>query len=255
MAGAAACFVEALEARQQAGVADIMTELGNVGLCYSEMGDYAAAVEYLEQSLALARQFQAPLATGLAHHNLGNAYRNDGRPGLAVDHLEDGVAIFRELGSRDALAAALADLAAAYRQVDRYGDAEAALLEGLELEETLSRPRGIAFKYMGLGDLYLAQGQDRRALEQYRRVLTMGEAQAGVTPVLNALLGAAVIQARAGQAELLPQVLTAIRAHPNANHETRSNADRWADQFKVDITQEPPIPPADFAALIRDLSG
>ncbi|MGD2077022.1 MAG: tetratricopeptide repeat protein [Chloroflexota bacterium] len=255
MPGATACFLAALEAREQAGVEDIMTELGNVGLCYSEMGDYAAAVEYLGRSLDLARKFDAPLAIGLAHHNLGNAYRNDSQAPLAVHHLQDGVEIFRELGSRDALAAALADLAAAYRQVGRFDDAEAALLEGLELEEALARPRGVAFKHMGLGDLYLAQDQDRRAREHYRQVLAMGEAEAGVTPVLNALLGAAVIQARAGDTDLLAQVLAAVQAHPNANHETRTNAEHWAAALEVDITLIRKDVTEDLDALARRLAA
>jgi tetratricopeptide (TPR) repeat protein len=249
MPGAAACFKDALVARQRAGVEDVMVELGNVGLCYSEMGDYAAAVEYLERSLAMAQRFASPLAAGLAQHNLGNAYRNDGRTALAAENLEASVAAFSQLGARDALAAALADLAAAYRQLACYPEAEAALLEGLELEQALARPRGIAFKYMGLGDLYLAQDQDQRAQQKYDKVLAMTEEEAGITPILNALLGAAVIQTRAGDPTFLPQVLAAIQTHPKANHETKTSAQSWSRHLQVDIMLSENQPPPDLPAL------
>ncbi|MDX1616692.1 MAG: BTAD domain-containing putative transcriptional regulator, partial [Candidatus Promineifilaceae bacterium] len=109
--GAIEHFKAALRARQRAGVSDTITELGNIGLCYAELGQHPQAVDYLERSLAMARRFDNQLAVGLAHHNLGNATRNQDNVATALDHLEKAIAQFRSLEAQDALAAALTDLA------------------------------------------------------------------------------------------------------------------------------------------------
>jgi DNA-binding SARP family transcriptional activator/predicted ATPase len=253
LAGAVAHFEQALAARERAGVEDTMTELGNIGLCYGDMGDHGRAIEFLERSLAVAERFGAPLSAGLARHNLGNAYRLSGWADKAVEQLAAGIATFRELGGRDALAAALADLAAAYLPLGRYEAAEAALREGLELEEALARPRGIAHKYLGLGNLYLAQGDRARALGHYRQVLALPEEEIGAVPILNALLGAAVARAQAGDRALLPVALATVQAHPQAGYETQQNVRNWAQELEIEVDPTLARPPGEMGVLVQAL--
>jgi len=253
--GAVDQFKQALAALERAGVEDTMTEMGNIGLCYGDMGQHQQAIEYLQRSLAMAERFNAPLSAGLAHHNLGNAHRLSGAPETAAEHLRTAIAIFRELDSRDALAAALADLATAYIELAQYEDAEAALQEGLELEVALARPRGITHKYLGMGNLHLAQGDHEQALHYYRQVLAQSEEEVGSAPLLNALLGAAVIQARAGQQAQLQAVLATVQAHPQAGHETQRNLRAYAQELAVEIDPLQAWPKEKLAILAQATLG
>jgi predicted ATPase/DNA-binding SARP family transcriptional activator len=236
--GAIRHFEAALFSRQRAGITDTTFELGNIGLCYGELGDHDRAIDYLEQSLEQARRLDRQLGIGLAHHNLGNAFRNKGNPQSALSHLQKGIALFRALGSQDALAASLADLASTLVLLRRFDAAHKALREGMALEEALERPRGIAYKHLGLGNLYLAQDQDEPARIHYKAVLSGSSAEFGADLLLNALLGIAVIEVRAGRPEPAEQAIASISVHPKASYETKQAARHWSSQLGLVLERQ-----------------
>jgi len=230
--GAIKHFEEALEARRRAGVEDVTLELGNIGLCLGELGRYAEAAGYLEESLALATRLDSRLTIGLSHHNLGNARRNLGQREDSAAHIEAGIRIFRELGSRDALAAALADLASTYLELNRLADAEGALQEGLRLEIELNRPRGIAYKHLGLGNLRLAQENLADAQAEFENVIKIAGTGHGYSLVHNALAGLAIIKAHFGERGLANRVLASIERSDSAGAETLQMIQTWRGKIK-----------------------
>jgi tetratricopeptide (TPR) repeat protein len=48
--------------------------LGNLGIAYLSLGEYAQAIDYLQQSLTIFREIDHRNGEGLALTNLGNAY-------------------------------------------------------------------------------------------------------------------------------------------------------------------------------------
>ena len=48
--------------------------LGSLGVAYYSLGDYAKAIDYLQQHLTIARQIKDRESEGIALGNLGNAY-------------------------------------------------------------------------------------------------------------------------------------------------------------------------------------
>jgi predicted ATPase/DNA-binding SARP family transcriptional activator len=97
--------------------------LGGAGMLSGEQGDYEAAREYCQESLALYRQAgnEKGIAAALLH--LGAVVREQGDLEAARSYFEEAVAIQRRTGAQGGIAVALANLGS----VDLcQGDAEAA---------------------------------------------------------------------------------------------------------------------------------
>ena len=67
--------------RQSEGAA-----LGNLGIAYFSLGDYAKAIEYVQQSLAIAREIKDRETEGKALGSLGNAYLSLDDYAKAIDY-------------------------------------------------------------------------------------------------------------------------------------------------------------------------
>nr|WP_306423320.1 tetratricopeptide repeat protein [Nostoc favosum] len=80
--------------------------LGNLGNVYTNLGNYAKAIEYNQQSLAIARQIKDRQGEGLALNNLGVTLQKSGKLPEAEKSLFEGIAVWecqrQRLGSNDA---------------------------------------------------------------------------------------------------------------------------------------------------------
>ena len=74
--------------------------LGNLGNTYNSLSDYAKAIEYLQQSLAISREIKYRLGEDNALHNLGIAYRYLGNYAKAIEYAQQSLAIAREIKDR-----------------------------------------------------------------------------------------------------------------------------------------------------------
>ena len=74
--------------------------LGNLGLAYDSLGDYAKAIEYDRQWLAIAREIKDRQSEGKALGNLGSAYLSLGDYAKAIQYAQQQLAISREIKDR-----------------------------------------------------------------------------------------------------------------------------------------------------------
>ena len=58
---------------------DEVPTLANLGVVYSDWGRYDKAVDYYQQSLALAREFKDPMGEGSSLNNLANVFKTWGQ--------------------------------------------------------------------------------------------------------------------------------------------------------------------------------
>ncbi|MEG5073104.1 tetratricopeptide repeat protein, partial [Microcoleus sp. B3-D2] len=77
-------------------------------------GDYAKAIEYAQQQLAIAREIKDPQGQGAALGNLGIAYRNFGDYAKAIEYAQQQLAIAREIKDPQGEGWALGSLGNAY---------------------------------------------------------------------------------------------------------------------------------------------
>ncbi len=86
----------------------------NLGICYYSLGDYPRAIDYYQQSLAIAREIGNRQGEGAALGNLGNCYYRLGDFPRAIDYYQQSLAIAREIGNRRGEGNALGNLGNCY---------------------------------------------------------------------------------------------------------------------------------------------
>jgi tetratricopeptide (TPR) repeat protein len=87
---------------------------GNLGNVYQSQGDYAMAIEYHGQHLAIAKEVDARAGEGVAYANLGNAYDSKGDYAKAIEYHGQHLAIAKEVDAREGEGVAYANLENAY---------------------------------------------------------------------------------------------------------------------------------------------
>jgi tetratricopeptide (TPR) repeat protein len=94
----------------------VYSTLGNA---YRSLGDYAKAIEYLTQSLAIAKEVGDRAGEGRAYGNLGITCFLQGDYGKAIEYHVQHLAIAKEVGDREVESGAYGNLGNAY---DWQGD-------------------------------------------------------------------------------------------------------------------------------------
>jgi tetratricopeptide (TPR) repeat protein len=147
--------------------------LGNLGNCYSALGDPRKAIEFLKRALVIDRHVGDRLGEGNTLGNLGIAYKDLGDAGKAIGCYEQCLKLHREMGDRLGEGAALGNLGNAYADL---GDRRKAI-DFYELHLAIAREMGdrrgegndlgnLAIAYKELGDV-------RKAIEFYEQALVI----------------------------------------------------------------------------------
>ncbi len=85
------------EVGDRAGEGQVYANLGNA---YYSQGDYAKAIKYHTQDLAIAKEVGDRAGEGKAYGNLGNAYKSLGGYEKAIEYHTQDLAIAKEVGDR-----------------------------------------------------------------------------------------------------------------------------------------------------------
>ena len=111
--------------------------LANLGNVHREMKLYAKSVEYYDQALLIAREVKNRQGEGELLNNLGIAYRGLNRLEKAVEYSEQALAMARELKARRDEAAALSSLAESESNRSDLARARGLIEECLQITESL----------------------------------------------------------------------------------------------------------------------
>ncbi len=179
------------------------SELGELlrrqGQVLMHTGDYAAAKDSFERSLAAARSIgdQAGEARGMRH--LGELLEKQGDYLGAVSWLERAKAVFEDLEDRLELVQVL--LALGGNVLWQQGEYEAAhgwLTQALELAGSLEDDRSVARSQHGLGNIELHQGNLEAARRFFEDSLVTRKAIGDSLGIANALNNLGIIAANLG---------------------------------------------------------
>ena len=127
--------------------------------------DYAATVEFAEESLAIGREVGDKPGTASVLIKLANAATEAGDYATASGYLEEALTIWQELGDKHGIARALISLGWAALRPGDYQLANARLEQALAISRELEDTRSIAFELSGLGEVALRQGDYARATQ------------------------------------------------------------------------------------------
>ncbi|HET9910276.1 MAG TPA: tetratricopeptide repeat protein, partial [Anaerolineales bacterium] len=126
--------------------------------------DYAATVEFAEESLAICRELGDRQGSASALIKLGNAATEAGDYAVASEFLEEALTIWQELDDDHGTARALISLGWTALRSGEYRLAQVRLEEALTLSRALGDARSMGFELSGLGEIALRQHDYERAI-------------------------------------------------------------------------------------------
>ncbi|MEG4530745.1 CHAT domain-containing protein, partial [Microcoleus sp. D2_18a_D3] len=147
--------------------------LGNLGLAYRSVGNSAKAIEYGQQSLAIAREIKDRQIERLALANLGGAYHSQGNYAKAIEYGQQWLAIAREIQDRQGEGVALSLLGLAYRSLGNYAKAIEYKQQQLAVARAIKDRQSEGLTLRDLGLLYSSLGNYAKALEYAQQQLAI----------------------------------------------------------------------------------
>ena len=162
--------------------------LGNLGLAYSNLGQYQQAIEHYRQALAIQNEIGDKRGQGNQLGNLGIAYHNLGEYQQAIDHYQQALAISREIGDRRNEGNWLGNLGNAYRNLGRYDDAIEHYQQALAIQNEIGDKRGQGNQLGNLGNAYFSLGRYDEAIDHYQQALAISR-DIGNKSAIGSILG------------------------------------------------------------------
>ncbi|MBD1942704.1 tetratricopeptide repeat protein [Coleofasciculus sp. FACHB-712] len=163
--------------------------LNNLGNAYYSLGQYQLAIDYLQQSLVIAREIGDRNGQAKSLGNLGNAYYSLGKYQLAIDYHQQSIAIKREIGDRNGEAKSLSNLGNAYYSLGKYQLAIDYHQQSIAIKREIGDRNGEASSLIGLGSASDSLGQYQLAIDYYQQSLAIKREIGDRTGEANSLIG------------------------------------------------------------------
>ena len=151
----------------------VTTGLFGLGRSFTSQGEYAKAIEYYEQSLALARQANDQPRERAALVGLSEAYAALGETARAKEYYQKNIAIAKDAKARQGEPDVNTQFKIAYRALGDYERAINAYQKSLDLAKQVADRRDEANALAGLGSAYSALGEAAKAREYYEQSLAI----------------------------------------------------------------------------------
>ncbi|MBP7693892.1 MAG: tetratricopeptide repeat protein [Anaerolineales bacterium] len=223
----------------------IAAALNTVGVAHTERGEFAEAQQLHTEGLALRRELGDRRGVAVALVNLGNVALAQGRYAEAKPFEREALAIFREIGYPMGEAVALNNLGAVGHMLGEYTEAHALLQECLSLCQDLGHRHIAAHTLGSLGGVAGALGDYRAAWRHTQAALQTAREIGSLSATLFGLVSAAVLLARQEEHERAVEVAALVGHHAAANRETKDRAQHLLAQLETQV-------PAPLLAAARD---
>lgn len=145
----------------------------NLGLIYSETGNYNEALVHYEQALAVSRAADSKTVSAEALTNIGNIYQRLGDDRKAISFYEQALAIAREVKDISDTASNLLLLGAASRNLGEHKRALNCANEALSLARSAGDKAVEVVALSHIAADYARQGQTDKALDFYKHMLEL----------------------------------------------------------------------------------
>lgn len=174
-------YAQAVECLEQAlriagELTDLKSEgewLGSLGVIYEKQGQYTRALDYFEQALKIARDTQAQRNESSILGSMATIYRNQGHYTRAIEHYERALTLARELGDRFREGVCLGNLGRVYEDNGQPSRALEYYDKALTITREIGDKRGEAVHLGSLGSAYRALGEYVRAIGYHEQALSI----------------------------------------------------------------------------------
>lgn len=184
---------------------------------------------------------------------LGNVAIVLGDPAAAKEHYQRSYDIRKEFGDPEGRALALTHLASIALNADSFKEAKALYEESERLYEEIHDKGGLASSCSGIARALVALGDQPAARDHFRRALELAAEIQHVPLVLSVVNGVGEMLAKSAKRDDGLQLMELVLAHPAADSQTRS----WAERIRAEAGADSPIAaqPADYQAAIAVLTA
>ena len=196
----------------------------NQGYIASLLGRYDEGYQQMHASLASMRAIGDPHALTLALNFISPTLVELGRYEEAETYLQESRALCTELGNRWGMGTAYRFLGLTALAQGQLPEAETLIHWSLEVFNEFVTGWDIALSLIYLGEVNTAAGNWIEAERIFRQGLQMAMEAQAIPLVLDALLGLADVQARAGQVERAVEFSRCVLYHPASTCEAKSRA-------------------------------
>ncbi|MDD4653568.1 MAG: tetratricopeptide repeat protein [Methanothrix sp.] len=147
--------------------------LNLLGLTSAALGDARKAIEYHEQSLAIAREIGDRRGEGANLGNMGSAYAALGDTRKAIEYYEQALVIDREIGDRRGEGNDLGNMGLAYANLGDTRKAIEYYEQALVIDREIGDRRGEGNALGNMGMAYANLGDTRKAFEYHEQALVI----------------------------------------------------------------------------------
>jgi tetratricopeptide (TPR) repeat protein len=161
--------------------------LMNIGNVFRQRGDTGNAMDYYEESLAMAKRMlerakeegteenEALVRIASVYHNMALVEMDRNNSDKALSLLEDAAAIDQTLQSQPGLAKRYDAMGLALLRDGRYSQAHSKFDEAKEIAKKIGYDRSLAYVHYHEGELYQVQGKWRQAKQEYEEAIKLAQ--------------------------------------------------------------------------------
>ncbi len=154
----------------------------NIGLIYSEQGDYPKALYYHNRSLRISEEIDDKLGMSISLHNIGECYIKEGDYIKALDFHIESLKISEEIDDKDGISRSLINIGASQAALGDFHKAHVSLQRALSIAEKIGYTEIITFTSYSICETYAVQGDFSKAIEYCHRSLDLAK-EIGNVPV------------------------------------------------------------------------
>ncbi|MFX1251632.1 MAG: tetratricopeptide repeat protein [Promethearchaeota archaeon] len=154
---------------------DIATALNNLGTIYWYKGDLNQALDYYQQSLSLREELGHKQEIAASLNNIGVVYGRKGELDQSLEYYQRSLVLREELGNKQHIAASLNNIGIIYSNKYEFDSALEYYKRSLALRKELGNKQEIAIALNNMGILYSQKSELDRALEHLGQSLTLFE--------------------------------------------------------------------------------
>jgi len=149
--------------------------LGYLGNCYKHFGEYARALEFLQQALAIKEDSHATLEAGKTLNHLGLVYWEMGDYEQALGRFAQAQSKAEEANDSKLRAAVLNNVSLVYDEKGDYRKSLEQYERALALHRELTDLEGEAYTLGNIGGVYYTLGEFRKAISYYAQAYTLSQ--------------------------------------------------------------------------------
>ncbi len=175
-------------AEEMGNKVQIAATLNNIGILYRRQGNYTRAMQFFQKAQAMQEALHYTRAVAQTMNNIGNIYLSQSNYDLAMDCFQKSLALKEQLADRSTIGTAFENLASAYEWKSDHARAAEYGRKALAAFEQVGDKLGVARSLDNLATASATQGDYATATEDYRKSLELSQS-IGSKPQMAETLG------------------------------------------------------------------